>query len=315
MILFGIDIGGTTVKIGAFKEDRTLIEKWEIPTKSNSVLEDISQAIHTFLQKERISIEEIYGFGIGIPGIVKDGIAVSCVNLGWQNRNIKQEFEKALGFQKPIIVLNDANMAAYGEAAFCDLKLASAIFITLGTGVGGGIIIHNQILEGTMGLAGELGHILIDSTYNFQCSCGAIGCLETLASTKGMRNLVQFYQKKYPTRLILNESLTTKDIIDAAKEGDPLAHQVFEEAMNALARALASLSVIINPDAFIIGGGISNAKDFLLNTITKKYKEVCIKQAQDIPIYLAKLKNDAGIFGACAYLIQKKFEVERNGKC
>lgn len=117
MILFGIDIGGTTVKIGAFKEDRTLIEKWEIPTKSNSVLEDISQAIHTFLQKERISIEEIYGFGIGIPGIVKDGIAVNCVNLGWQNRNIKQEFEKALGFQKPIIVLNDANMAAYGEAA------------------------------------------------------------------------------------------------------------------------------------------------------------------------------------------------------
>ena len=315
MVLFGIDIGGTTIKIGAFKEDKTLLSKWHIKTNPNCLFSSLSKSIKDYMHKEGISPEEVYGFGIGVPGIVKDGIAVSCVNLGWENVDVRDEFQKALGFQSNIIVLNDANMAGYGETNFCDSKLDTVVFITLGTGVGGGVIIQQKIFEGAQGFTGELGHIPIDTKYNFQCACGLKGCLETLSSSKGMLNLAKYFQHSLPTKLRIDEHLTTKDIIDAARTKDTLAVKVFEEACTALARALAALAVIINPDAFIIGGGISNAKDFLLETVQKKYKEVCIKQAQDIKIYLAKLKNDAGIFGACAYLIQKKLEVEKNGKC
>lgn len=315
MILFGIDIGGTTIKIGAFQEDKTLLSNWEIKTQPQNLFNDLADSVKSYLELEHISFAEVFGFGLGIPGIVKNGIAISCVNLGWENVNIKEELEKALGFFTHVIVLNDANMAAFGEASFCNQEVESAVFLTLGTGVGGGIMIHHEIVEGSNGLGGELGHIPLDTIYNFPCSCGLRGCLETLASSKGMIKLAHHFKNEISTQLTINEALSAKDIIDGAKHKDPLAMKVFETACSALARAMAGLAVIINPDTFIIGGGISNAGEFLLTAVQNKYKKVCIKQAQSIPIYLAKLKNNAGIYGACAYLIQKKIEVEKNGKC
>lgn len=315
MIIFGVDIGGTTIKLGVFQEDKTLLEQWEIKTQPQSLFSDLADSMKAFMEKWHIEASDVYGIGIGIPGIVKDGIAISCVNLGWTNVDVEKELRQALGFSTKVVVLNDANMAAFGEASFCDQSLDSAVFITLGTGVGGGIILHHEIVEGADGIGGELGHIPLDTTYNFPCSCGLYGCLETLASATGMIRLAHHYKGKITTSLTINENLTAKNIIDAARQQDPLALKVFQTACNALARAMATLAVIINPSAFLLGGGISNAGEFLLTAVQNEYKKVCIKQAQSIPIYLAKLKNNAGIYGACAYLIQKKIEVEKNGKC
>ncbi|MDE7106033.1 MAG: ROK family protein, partial [Anaeroplasmataceae bacterium] len=248
------------------------------------------------------------------PGMVKTGIAISCVNLGWENVDIKKEFSKALGYDARVYVFNDANLAALGEASYLNSKWDSVIFITLGTGVGGGIIFHQEIIEGADGLGGEIGHMHIDDKYHFTCGCGKEGCLETIASATGMIHLAKHYKDKLPTNLNWNQ-ISTKDIVDAAKANDPLASYVLDEACQALAQAMANLSVIINPDAFIIGGGVSNAGTFLLERIQKHYTKICLKQAAHTKINLAVLKNNAGIYGACAYLIKKKHEVEKNGKC
>ncbi|MDE6660620.1 MAG: ROK family protein [Anaeroplasmataceae bacterium] len=314
MYIFGIDIGGTSVKIGFFKDSFELLEQWEIPTHSNSLFEEIAENIKAYISKKNISFEEIFGYGLGIPGMVKNGIATRCVNLGWENVDIRQEFNKALGYDARVYVFNDANLAALGEASYLNSKWDSVVFITLGTGVGGGIIFHQEVVEGADGLGGELGHMHIDDKYNFTCGCGKIGCLETIASATGIVRLTRYYKDKLPTRLDLNQ-ITTKDVVDAAKANDPLASYAFDEACQALAQAMANLSVIINPDAFIIGGGVSNAGAFLLERIQKYYTNKCLEQATHTKINLAVLKNNAGIYGACAYLIKKKHEVEKNGKC
>ena len=314
MYIFGIDIGGTSVKIGFFKDSFELLEQWEIPTHSNSLFKDIAENIKAYISKKKISFEEIFGYGLGIPGMVKNGIATRCVNLGWKNVDIKQEFNKALGYDARVYAFNDANLAALGEAAYLDSKWDSVVFITLGTGVGGGIIFHQEVIEGADGLGGELGHIHIDDKYNFTCGCGKVGCLETIASATGIVRLAKYYQDKLPTSLNL-DSITTKDIVDAARENDPLASYAFDEACQALAKAMANLSVIINPDAFILGGGVSKAGEFLLERVQKHYMNQCLEQAAHTKINLAVLKNNAGIYGACAYLIKKKHEVEKNGKC
>ncbi|MDE5546948.1 MAG: ROK family protein [Anaeroplasmataceae bacterium] len=315
MYIFGIDIGGTSVKIGMFKDTFELLDQWEIPTHPENLFEEVVDNIKNYLNKKEITFAEIFGYGIGIPGMVKSGIAISCVNLGWKNVDVKKEFSKALGYDARVYVFNDANIAAFGEASYLNSKWDSVVFITLGTGVGGGIIFHQEIIEGADGLGGEIGHICIDDKYRLTCGCGKTGCLETIASATGMLRLAQHYRDKLPTKLDFNRKLVAKDIIDAAKEEDSLASFVFDEACQALAKAMANLSVIINPDAFIIGGGVSNAGVFLLDRIRKHYLNLCLKQAEHTKINLAVLKNNAGIYGACAYLINKKYEVEKNGKC
>ncbi|MDE7263812.1 MAG: ROK family protein [Anaeroplasmataceae bacterium] len=315
MKLFGIDIGGTSIKIGFFEEDGSLIEQWQIPTHPQYLLEELTQSIKTYLSKNEISFDEIYGYGLGIPGIVKDGIALSCVNLGWVQTDIKKEFRRALGYEANVYVFNDANIAAFGEASYLKEKPSTVVFVTLGTGVGGGIILNHEILEGTEGICGEIGHMFIDDKYKFKCGCGNVGCLETIASATGIVRLAFYYKDKLPSSLVFHNSLTAKEVIDAAKKEDPLAIHVVDEACLALGRALSSIAVLLNPDAFIIGGGLSNAGSFLLQKIKENYQKTCIQQAKNINLKLAGLKNNAGIYGACAYLIKKKHEVEKNGKC
>ncbi|MDE6047796.1 MAG: ROK family protein [Anaeroplasmataceae bacterium] len=284
MYIFGIDIGGTSVKIGMFEDTFDLLDQWEIPTHPENLFEEVADDIKAHLKKKEISFAQVFGYGIGIPGMVKSGIAISCVNLGWQNVDVKKEFSKALGYDARVYVFNDANIAAFGEASYLNSKWDSVIFITLGTGVGGGIIFHHEIVEGANGLGGEIGHICIDDTYHFTCGCGKTGCLETVASATGMIRLAQHYKDKLSSRLNFNSKLAAKDIIDAAKEEDPLASHVFDEACQALAKAMANLSVIINPDAFIIGGGVSNAGVFLLERIQKHYLNLCLEQAKHTKI-------------------------------
>lgn len=314
MFIFGIDIGGTSIKIGLFEESGKLIEQWQIPTHPDQLFKELVSSLKEHLSLQKISIKEVYGYGIGVPGIIKNGIA-DCVNLGWNKVNIKREFQAELGVDSPVYVFNDANIAAYGEATYANLKDETVVFVTLGTGVGGGIILNHEIIEGSNGLGGEIGHMCMDSTYNFPCSCGKTGCLETVVSARGILNLIRYYQGKFPTSLTITESLTAKEVIDAAKNHDELASHVVHIACHTLGKALASIAVVLNPDAFIIGGGLSNAGNFLLEEIQKNYLEVCIEQAKEIKMKLAVLKNNAGIYGACAYLIQKKQEVEKNGKC
>ncbi|MDE5715135.1 MAG: ROK family glucokinase [Anaeroplasmataceae bacterium] len=315
MFIFGIDIGGTSIKIGLFYEDGTLKEQWEIPTYKETIFQDLAKNLLNYLNVNQIKKEDILGYGIGIPGIMKNGIALSCVNLGWTNVDIKKEFCKAMGDNVKVFVFNDANIAAFGEAYFTDNPFDSVVFVTLGTGVGGGIIIQNEIVEGSNGLGGEIGHMKVDDTYQFDCSCGRKGCLETLASATGIVRLTKFHHKKYPTILNISETLTAKEVIDAAKKGDVLSSYVLQESCKALAKGLSNLSVTMNPDLFIIGGGLSNAGEFLLQEIQKQFNQVCISLTRNTKIQLAKLKNNAGIYGACAYLIKKKHEVEKYGKC
>ena len=314
MIIFGIDIGGTSIKIGLFQENGELVEQWQIPTNPKQLFAELVSTIKEHLSIHHFTLADVYGYGIGIPGIIKNGIA-RCVNLGWDRVDIQREFQSAIGYDARVYVFNDANIAAYGEAAYANLKDETVVFVTLGTGVGGGIIINHEIVEGSNGLGGEIGHMCMDSTYNFPCSCGKTGCLETVVSARGIVNLTRFYQGKFPTKLQITDRLTAKNVIDAAKNHDKLASFVVDEACHTLGRALASIAVVLNPDAFIIGGGLSNAGSFLLEVIQRNYLEVCIEQAKDIKISLAVLKNNAGIYGACAYLIKKKQEVEENGKC
>lgn len=310
MYVFGIDIGGTSIKIGCFYEDGSLKHQWEIPTRKEKVFQDLSKSILKYLDFQDLRIEDVYGYGIGVPGIMQSGIAKNCVNLGWVDVDIRLEFCKAIGYDARVYVFNDANMAAYGEASLSKEQLDSVVFITLGTGVGGGIILHGEIVEGAYGLGGEIGHMKVDDFYQFQCSCGKTGCLETLASATGIVRLAFHLQNQYPTKLHLVDTLTAKEVMDAAKNEDILAVHVVKEACKALATSLAILSVTINPSLFIIGGGVSNAGEFLLQEIQNQYNEACIPLAKNTKIQLAKLKNNAGIYGACAYLIKKKHEVE-----
>lgn len=315
MIIFGIDIGGTTIKLGVFDETGKLLEQWAIPTNPNRVLEETAQSVLQYLKKNHINEAEVYGVGIGIPGIVKQDIAISCVNLSWRDVKVKEEFIKALGFTTKVYVFNDANIAAYGEAFAGDKIFDSVVFITLGTGVGGGIVFQQEIQEGAFGLGGELGHIQMDDIYNFECCCGKKGCLETLASATGIVRLAKHLASDYPTCMKIDDKLTAKDVIDYARQEDTLAVKALNVACGALAKAMANIAVIINPSAFIIGGGLSNAGDFLLEKIKMEFLRYSIREAQGTRIMLAKLKNDAGIYGACQYILNKKNEVEKNGKC
>ena len=311
MFVFGIDIGGTNVKLGLFNDKLELVDNWLIPTNPSSLFEEIALNIKEYCANKNISFDQVLGYGIGIPGLVRDGIALNCVNLNWKNVNVVEEFKKAIGYDALVVVANDANLAAYGEYSLYKGKYRQIILITIGTGVGGGVITNGEIIEGANGLSGELGHIRIDNDYKYQCCCGKIGCLETIASATGILRLANRFaeaETKNP-----NTYSSTKEVIDLAKQNDKNALKAFHIACHNIAKALAMISVTLNPDAFVIGGGVSAAGEFLVNTIKEYYLLECFEGAKEIDILLSKLRNDAGITGGAA-LIMKRGE-KKNGKC
>lgn len=304
---YGVDIGGTTIKIGLFTSEGELIEKWEIPTRTEEkgkyILCDIEKFISEQSEKKNISKEEIEGIGMGIPGPVEDdGTVLGCVNLGWGTCNAVNLLNEMTGIK--VKAGNDANVASLGEMWKGGGRgFSNIVMVTLGTGVGGGIVINGKILAGSSGSAGEIGHIPVKDDETEQCGCGKCGCLEQYASASGVSRTVEKYLKAHPeTDTVLSDDLSSKAIFDAASQGDKFAVKIKDETGKMLGKALAGIACVVNPEAFVIGGGMSKAGDILLNSIESSFKHYAFHAQRETEFRMAELGNDAGIYGS-VYLI------------
>ncbi|MEC9484387.1 MAG: ROK family glucokinase [Candidatus Izemoplasma sp.] len=298
--IIGIDVGGTTVKIGKFSRIGDLIKKWEIPTNTSNHGSHILKDIYDAIKREIPNLDDIHGYGFGVPGPVHDNFIEVAVNLGWKDVDLPKTFGKLVNNDN-IVVANDANVATLGEAAFGAAKgLSNVALITLGTGVGSGLVINNMIIDGVNGNAGEIGHMAIHSDYHFPCNCGKVNCLETFASASGVRNLYHAINERYNENSILDDMAnpSAKQIFDAAKQGDRLATQVTDEVADAIGYGCHVYAMLVNPKRIVLGGGLAKAGDFLLTRVQKAFTEYVFDPVKDTEIVLATLGNDAGIYGA-----------------
>lgn len=301
--LLGIDIGGTTVKNGLFNLNGELLHKWEIDTRKiengKYILSDIAKSIDDILNERKIEKEEVVGVGVGVPGPVKeDGTVLGCVNLGWPVFNVSTELENILNL--PVKVANDANIAALGEMFKGGGQgYENMIMVTLGTGVGGGVIINGKVLAGNNGAGGEIGHISVNPHEKESCNCGKKGCLEQYTSATGIVRIAKeiLSSNEIDSKLRNIENITAKDIFDLAKDKDEIALKIVEKFSNILGRALANIACICNPEVFVIGGGVSKAGDILIEGLKKSFKENAFHATVETEFKVATLENDAGIFG------------------
>ena len=307
--VFGVDIGGTTVKLGLFNIDGEVLDKWEITTRKEDggayILKDIAESVEAKMAEKNIDKSDVTGVGMGVPGPVKeDGTVMKCVNLGWGMFNAAEELSGLLGL--PVKAGNDANMAALGEYWQGGGKeYKSIIMVTLGTGVGGGIIINGKMMAGVNGAGGEIGHMTVDLDEQDKCNCGKKGCLEQYASATGIVRLANraLQSSDKPSKLRDVKTISAKEIFDAAKEGDVLAQSLAEEHGKYLGLALANVACVVDPDAFVIGGGVSKAGDILIDITKKYFEEFAFHACRNASFKLATLGNDAGIFGAAASIL------------
>lgn len=301
---FGIDVGGTNIKVGLFKITKfELIEKIEFSTPQSehetTIFDEVMIATGELLDKHHLSYDDIHGFGFAIPCPVKDGFVHKCPNLHWSNINVIKLMQNRLPDHVKIAVSNDANIAAYGENESLDIPHHNAIFYTLGTGVGGGIIVEGEIIEGRTGAGGEIGHMPIFDTDEV-CGCGKSGCLEQVCGTKAILTNARKLMKNHQT-ILDSHHLTVKSIFDAAKKGDPVGEKVVDDMGKYIGLSASILAVSLDPDVIIIGGGIAKAGDILIDSIKKHYQLNARFNTTDVPIILAKTGNDAGIIGAAKY--------------
>lgn len=308
---YGVDIGGTTVKIGFFETIGKLVDTWEIPTRTENdgelILPDIAESIKENNEKKSITTDDIEGIGMGVPGPVKDdGTVLKCVNLGWGVFNVEKALSVICGGVK-VKAGNDANVAALGEMWQGGGKgYEDVVMITLGTGVGGGIIRGGKIVAGTNGAAGEIGHMPMIDDESECCGCGKKGCLEQYASANGLVNVAEKYiaaHRTVETELDLNAGFTAKDVCDAAKAGDKAGLAAVEESMRLLGKAMASVSCVIDPQVFVVGGGLSKAGNIIIDTASKYYKEYAFHASRETEIKLATLGNAAGMYGGVKMVI------------
>lgn len=306
---FGVDLGGTTVKIGLFGTSGNLVESYEIPTRreenGSRILPDIAASLMGKLEELGIDKSEVEGIGIGVPGPVLDnGIVNKCANLGWGMFNVADELRELTGF--PVFVGNDANVAALGEywkgsATGC----SSMVMVTLGTGVGGGIILKGNPVNGFNGAGGEIGHMPVVYDEEDTCGCGKKGCLEQVASATGIVRTARKLLKETnePSALRDLENITAKDIFDLAKDGDAVAVLSVERLSFYLGTALAHIAAVVDPEVFVIGGGVSKAGNYLIEAIEHNYREKAFHASRNAKIVLASLGNDAGMYGAARLVI------------
>lgn len=301
--IFGVDLGGTTVKMGFFLSSGELLHTWEIPTRTEKggkyILGDIADSVIETLREREISKDDVEGIGIGVPGPVgADGTVFKCVNLGWGVFNVADRLQELTGLK--VKAGNDANVAALGEMWQGGGKgCHSIVMITLGTGIGGGIILNGEILSGTNGAAGEVGHIPVWDDETEMCGCGKRGCLEQYGSATGIVRVAKRYLKAHDEPSILRQydDFTAKEVCDAAKENDAIAIEILDLVGKTLGKALACISCVVNTEAFVIGGGVSRAGSVLLDPIEKYFKEYAFHAARDTEFKLATLGNNAGIYG------------------
>ncbi|WP_458407393.1 ROK family glucokinase [Anaerotignum sp.] len=309
---FGIDIGGTTVKIGLFSEVGEMVMRWEVPTRKGNdpsgLLKDVKDALENCMSEKKIAKENILGIGMTAPGpVTADGVLHNAVNIGWGAVCLAEEAEQIIGIS-PVCIGNDARVAALGEAAFGAGKDAkSMLMVTLGTGVGGGVVLNGHILMGESGVAGEIGHMTIDPYETETCGCGKKGCLEQYASATGMVRAAERFLKKTETESVLRqlEKVTAKDLWDAAKAGDRLANEITDFVCDRLGSAIANAVYLVDPEMIVIGGGVSAAGEFLLDKVAKAYQAKVFAHSRNKKFALAKLGNDAGIMGAAALILSK----------
>lgn len=307
---FGIDVGGTTVKMGFFSSEGELLEKWEIPTDTSdlgaNIIPDIAAAIDQKLEERGIEKAEVIGVGIDVPGPVDSaGYVRKCVNLGWGTFRLEEVVEKATGL--PCRAGNDANVATLGEMyRGCARNYRQLVMITLGTGVGGGIIIDGKILPGFFGAAGEIGHMTMNENETASCGCGRKGCLEQYASANGIARVTALALKETEEETVLRrlEKITAKDIFDAAKEGDAFALRMVDQLGRTLGMACARIATVVDPEAFVFGGGVSRAGKILTDVIETYYNQYAFRTGAKF--LLAELGNDAGIYGSAKLILDRE---------
>lgn len=306
---FGIDVGGTTIKLAYFDQEGNMLDKWEIPTNTanngEAVLPDIAAAVRAYLDEKKIPDADIIGIGVGVPGPVSDeGIVNKCVNLGWGVVDLHGELGKLTGFG--VKGGNDANVAALGESWQGGGKgYGSMVFVTLGTGIGGGIVLDGKILEGAHGAAGEVGHVTLDRNETEPCGCGKFGCAEEYGSATGIVRIARRYLASHDTPSPLRdlEVITARDVFDHAKAGDQAALGIVDRVYDDLGVFLAGICCIIDPEVVVIGGGVSNAGPILLDGIRPYFTKYMFHTGRNIPFALATLGNDAGIYGAVKMIL------------
>ena len=309
---FGIDLGGTTAKIGLFTTSGALLEKWEVPTDTSNagehILENLAAAILGKMKEQSIDPEQVEGVGIGVPGPVQNAsvVPIVCANLGgWGEQNVSARLSGLLDGLK-VLVGNDANVAALGEIWMGAAKgCSSAVMVTLGTGVGGGVIVNNHVIDGTHGAGGEIGHLTVNRHETAVCGCGKKGCLEQYSSATGVvRCMKKLLDENPDTPCVLRGTdFVAKDVFDAARSGDALAAREVDEMADTLGMALASIAATVDPEAFLVGGGVSRAGEVLFAPLTKHFKEYAFRSCRETPIKQASLGNDAGIYGAVRLIV------------
>ena len=305
--VFGVDIGGTTVKMGFLDVEGNLLDKWEIPTRKENggenILPDVARSIEEKLKKDNIDKSEVAGIGVGVPGPVSgDGVVHRAVNLGWGEFNVSDKLTGLTGIKS--MAGNDANVAALGEMwkgggqGYSDM-----VMVTLGTGVGGGIIIGGKMLAGSTGAGGEIGHIHLEDSETRTCGCGNKGCLEQYASATGISYLAGAHKQKWSGETVLKDDLSAKAVFDGVKAGDALCIEVAKDFGEKLGKGLAVIASVVNPEAFVIGGGVSKAGEVLLDYIRPSFDKNVFHGARNAKMLLATLGNDAGMYGAAKLVL------------
>ena len=307
----GMDIGGTTVKLGLFDQDAQLLDRWEIPTHTQDngshILPEAVSSIRDQLAQRGLGPDQLAGIGAGVPGPVdENGVVNKCVNLGWDVFNVKAELERLLPGIPRVAVGNDANVATLGELWQGGGRgYASAVMLTLGTGVGGGVVIGSKILPGANGAAGEVGHMTVAPEENAPCTCGKRGCLEQYASANGIVFLAKrmLTQSQLPSPLRDISSFSAKDICNLARDEDELSKLILDRCGRYLGLAMSYIACTLDPQVFLIGGGMSKAGAVLLQAIERHYRKFAFHPSTHTPIALAMLGNDAGIYGCAAMVL------------
>lgn len=304
----GVDIGGTSVKLGLFETEGKLLEKWEIPTRKEKhgeqILPDVAASILRKLEERKIQREDVAGIGMGIPAPVDEkGVVQQTANVGWGYKEVTRELSELLEGMR-VEAGNDADVAAMGEMWLgAGRGEKNVVMVTLGTGVGGGVIVNGQMLVGHHGAGGEIGHICVNREERDACGCGLHGCLEQYASATGIARLARKALSEKHEETVLADDPSAKDVFDAVKVGDALATRIADEFGRYLGGALANIAAVVDPAVFVIGGGVSKAGPVLIPFVEKAFQKKAFFANRDTKIVLAELGNDAGICGAARLIL------------
>ena len=308
MVSIGIDIGGTGIQIGVVSEEGKIIAKGGITTNHADgyakQIQDMAACALETLEKSGYTLDQVKHVGVGVPGLAdRDGVVIFCTNLGWHDVPFRTEFQKYI--DKPVYIDNDATVAGLAEsAAGVSAGTSSSIFLTLGTGVGGAIILDGKVWRGHHGVASEIGHqiLVVDGEL---CSCGNRGCLERYCSATAIIRMAREMVKDHPESAVMTkcggnpEKINAKIVFDAAKEGDAVGGEVFRKYVKYLGQAIANIVNFMDPEVIVLGGGVSKAGDFLLNALHEEiHKYTLYKTLPFGEVKIATLGADAGIIGA-----------------